>query len=842
MRLLALAVAVVIVLSAGAVVLSLGAGSGKERNDVEARGITYWTGEISVHIKHFRADPSLDSIGDPDPYFVVFINDQEFKSPTWDGESDFYPDWWANATVTTRDKVVWIEISAWDEDSGLYGRDDLIDIDPGYGFSLDLIYNLETHSWAGDVTGNNASGNRGCDWGEIWFDITSTPDLENSGDQSISLPYHGYGRLDSSYGDGSDTYQFYLYNGYNVDIYLDPSPLGDFAIYLYDPDNMLVGSSNSGGYGAMEEIHATINTPGQYKLIVSTVKGYGEYSLSINAGRYDVVDAQKLNIDTRGLYLLSRDWSNINLRVMDYDAEITLSNPTSESGYVHVNFFNLDPDYMVTNYESFAYRGNYSLSLDIPLNASETKTITLKPWYDPQGDFWVFAMGDNRPGSGVYDHPYEQGPEFTTFTYYYTSVIKSPIGFDNGDLVAGFGGALVTEWGGTSVDALDYVYDMEYNRFYMLTGTHDVFFFTTVGNHDVSRHPYTSCSSTLIPSFPHEGEYVYQEYLGPLYYSLNFSNSHFVFPDTYQEGFWHHGKWTYGDGETPWWYARDPGNNNTTAHYGGYIYGRQLDWLRNDLASSQSYQHRIVVMHIPIITAPDREDNLNDSFLNYSNRVQVMQIFKQYNVDYMVVAHVHNYTPYYTNLDVVNGEYNVTSSHEPQGEYSVFTLMTGGAGAHNAYEGWGVPDIEGSYHFVLMHVQGDTITYHVYKYENLTDSNGNPLTTVSYLGANDGSSTSEYGLIKNDAIYKFPYIRMKFYMSNDADDYVAFSETYGNYAKTYMHKFKDYTVVYVETFVDSNSQNKIHVYSPTLPEFPAITMPLLIVLVAMIAVALRRKP
>jgi len=246
-------------------------------------------------------------------------------------------------------------------------------------------------------------------------------------------------------------------------------------------------------------------------------------------------------------------------------------------------------------------------------------------------------------------------------------------------------------------------------------------------------------------------------------------------------------------------------------------------------------------MHIPIIVPPEREDNFNDAFLNYTNRVEVMQIFKQYKVDYMVVAHLHNYTSYYTNLDVVNGTLNVTSSNDSQGIYSIFTLMTGGAGAHNAYEGWGVPDIEGSYHFVLMHIQGDTITYHVYKYENITDSNGNPLTTVSYLGSNDGSSTSEYGLIKNNARYRFPYIRMKFYMSNDADDYVAFSETYGNYAKTYQHKFKDYTVVYVETFADGYSDNKIHVYSPTVPEFPAMTAPLLILLISMLAVAFRRR-
>ena len=850
MRLLVIIAAVLVVLSAGAAVLNVHQRTHSAVSN-ESKGLFYWSGVVSVHIKYVKVDPSLDTLGDPDVYFVVFINDQKFVSPET-SDDEFLVNWWANATLTTRDDVVWIEISAWDDDSGLYGRDDLIDLDPGYGFSLDLIYNLRTHSWGGDVTGNNASGNRECDWGKIWFEITSTPDLEDSGDRSVSLPYEGYGRLDSSkvviggstkaqFYDGSDTYKFYLYNGDSVDIYMQPSPLGDYAIYLYDPDNFLVASSNNAGYGGMEEIHVTVNTPGEYKLIVATVKGYGEYYLNINNPLHRVVNAQSVNVDEKGAYILSKDWSNINVRVMDYHITLTLSNPTGTSGYVRINFVNLDPDYLVSNFESNAHRGNYSLSILVPLNASETKNVKLDPWYDPQGNFWVFAMGDNRPGSGVYDHPYLQGPEFTLFTYYYTHVIKTPVGFDNGDLVAGFGGALVTEWGNTSVDALDYVYDMQYNRFYMHTGLYDVFFFTTIGNHDVSRHPYKECSSTLVPSFPYEGEHVYEEYLGKLYYSVNFSNTHIVFPDTYQEGYWHHDNWTYGEGEIPWWYARNPGANNSTAHYGGYIYAKQLQWLQSDLAASQNYENRIVVMHIPIIVPPGRDDNFNDAFLNYSNRVQVMQIFKDYKVNYMVVAHLHNYTFYYTNLDVVNGTLNVTSTTTPHGIYSIPTLMTGGAGAHNAYEGWGVPDIEGSYHFVLMHVNNSTITYHVYKYENLTDSNGNPLTTVTYMGANNGESTSEYGLIKNDAIYKFPYIRMKFYMSNEADDYVAFSETYGTYNKVYEHRFKDYTVVYVETFVSNNSENKIHVYSPTVPEFPAFTVPMIIILGAIVAVGLKRK-
>ncbi len=820
MKLVVGVVIAVLVFSMGAALIS----SATNHHANITKGITERTVTISVHISHFKCDPNLDTIGKPDPYFVVFINQKEIKSKVWDGEDDFSPDWTATTTLKTRDPVVWIEISAWDKDSGLYGRDDLIDIDPGDGFSLDLIYNINTHSWAGDVTGTSASGNRPYDWGEIQFDITSTTGTSSN----VNLPYSGFGRLDPEYGNSEDTYIFNA-NG-DVNIYMEPNPSADYALYLYNSAGNMIASSNGGGMGAAESISKNLPS-GQYRIVVKSVSGYGEYYLSINGNSGGVVNAQYVEVHTEKAYLLSKDWANINIRMMGYHVHVTLYNPTSTAGYVRVHFLNIDPDYMITNFENSTTRGEYSLTVILHLNSSETKSIYLHPWYEPKNDFWIFAMGDNRPGCGIYDHPYEQGPEYTLFTHYYTDVIRTPIGWDDGDLVAGFGGSLVTEWKGLSLDALDYVYEMEYNRLYMLTGTHDSFFFTSIGNHDVSRH---------YDQPQHEGEHIYEEYLGNLYYSFDFSNTHFVFPDDYQDGFWHHGQWTFGSGETPWWYATDPGSDKPTAHYGGYIYGDQLQWLKNDLASAQSKTHRIVVMHMPLKVPPSRKENLNDEFINYTNRLQVMNIFEKYHVDYLVVAHIHNYTYYYTNLDTVNGTLNVTTSMHPEGKYSVFTLLTGGAGAHNNYE-WLVPAIEGSYHFVLIHVQGDSISYKVYKYENLTDSNGNPLTTVSYEGSNDGTETSESATIHNGAIYSFPYIRLKFKLSNDGSNYVAYSNSYGSYEKVYQHKFKDYTVVYVESYVGPHSDNTVSVHSAPVPEFPPLTIPLVVLLVIVLAIGIKRK-
>ncbi len=831
MRMIVGVIVVVVLLAAGLAVIS---GNGiYKTQDTSSKSITYWTGQITVHIGKFKCDPSLDLIGDPDPYFVVFINDKEIKSKVWNNQHEIDANWNATATITTRDPAVWIEISAWDKDSGLYGRDDLIDIDPTDGFSLDLIYNLQTHTWAGDVSGNNASGNRPYDWGDIWFDITSTP--ESKSVSNVQLPFSGYGRINPQVDDStkSSTPNYKIYNfkveaHKTISVTMQPNPNADYALYLYGPDNKEVAYSDMGGKGVVERIYTTAKTSGIYTLKVVDVSGYGAYSLNINTKAVNTLDARLLKIGMeKDIYVLSRDWANINIRAMGYYMSFLIYNPTSVSGVVHIHFFNVDPDYLVTNFENETTRGKYSLTIDLHLNASQAKTVDVQPWYVPSDNFWVFAMGDNRPGCGIYDHPYNQGPEFTTFMYYYTNVIRTPIGWDDGDLVAGFGGALVTEWKGISVDAMDYVYDMEYNRFYMLSGTHDVFFFTTVGNHDVTRHP---------DQPEHAGEHIYEEYLGNLYYSFNYSNTHFVFPDDYQDGFWHHGNWSFGKGETPWWYGSDG-----TYNYGGYIYGKQLVWLKHDLAASQSYTHRVVVMHMPIIPPPSRQDNLNDGFSNYTDRSVVMNIFKDYRVDYLVVAHIHNYTYYYTNYD----DGKVTSSMTPQGQYSIFTLLTGGAGAHNAYQDWGVPAIEGSYHFVLIHIDGGSITYHVYKYENLTDSNGNPLTSVVYEGANDGSETDAWGVVHNNAIYNFPYIRMKFYMSPDKSDYVAYSKELGTFQHVYEHKFKDYTVVYVDTSAPAHMDNEVHVYSasssPATPEFSSMALPLLVILVIIVAAAFRRK-
>ena len=658
---------------------------GKSVNMQVSKGFTYWSGTIYVDIYNLTCDPNGDW-GDgltpaPDIYYIVSVNDQRQTSPEWSNTYEVTDPWTAQFSITTRDKFVWIEIEVFDRDPA--NLDDyIIDIDPSPGYALDLVFSLETGTWAGDTTEGHAIGDLPQNWAEIYFNIR-----------------------------------------------MDPSP----------------------------------NPP-------------------------QTINPANLNINYKGLYLLGMDDSNIYFRVQDFYPSLEISNPTSSAGTLFVHLANLDPDFITFgDYDSYASRGVYSATLALDISAHSTINIYPHPWYQSD-DFWFFAMGDNRPGSGVSmfgveDGPYSPSREYRTFAYYFTDVVNPIWGVNDGDLVAGYGGGLI-------IDDTDYnglpSYDIQFRTLYMLTGLSGSFFFACEGNHDPPRYSW-------MPR--HSSEYIFKEYFGDLYYSFNYSNTHVLILDSYEDKAWSDG--------TNWW----EWNGNPT--YGGYIYGEQLQWIKRDLQASSSYTHKIAVFHHPIENKPDGDHGDNSEFFNETNAVELVNTFLQYGVDYIIVGHVHNYSFYYT---YINGS-SVSSSYSPQPN-SIPTLMTGGGGAHNAVD-WIVPDIEGSYHFCLVHVTPNGYQHYLYKYEDITDSNGNPLTTIEFLGSNDGSINDLRAIIHNQASKSFPYIRLKFYMQSGYS-YAAYSNTTQSYEKIYQKDFGDYTVVYVETNVSAYQDKEIRVFVPQL--------------------------
>lgn len=159
----------------------------------------------------------IDRLSDPDFYVKVFINDEEFISPTWyDTKYVDDPQW--SATVNVPDDVEWVNITIqlWDANpsgdvlcdlSGVSfdeSQDDLEnDVTPFDIQYVDLQYNIKTGHWTGgdglnqnsywsmpDVSGYGRLN--GCDDGsiyqndldcELWFDI-----YQNDHD-SDDIPY-----------------------------------------------------------------------------------------------------------------------------------------------------------------------------------------------------------------------------------------------------------------------------------------------------------------------------------------------------------------------------------------------------------------------------------------------------------------------------------------------------------------------------------------------------------------------------------------------------------------------------------------------------------------------------
>jgi hypothetical protein len=146
----------------------------------------------------------IDLISDPDFYVKVFINDEEFISPTWyDTKYVEDPQWSATLNVPDDDENVNVTIQLWDSNSN---SDKLCDLSENYGdfeenYEVNLYYNLKTGHWTGDDWlipiwgGSDKSGYgrlNGCDDNsfyqnnldcELYFDIYQN-DFDNDG-----IPY-----------------------------------------------------------------------------------------------------------------------------------------------------------------------------------------------------------------------------------------------------------------------------------------------------------------------------------------------------------------------------------------------------------------------------------------------------------------------------------------------------------------------------------------------------------------------------------------------------------------------------------------------------------------------------
>jgi DNA repair exonuclease SbcCD nuclease subunit len=146
-------------------------------------------------------------------------------------------------------------------------------------------------------------------------------------------------------------------------------------------------------------------------------------------------------------------------------------------------------------------------------------------------------------------------------------------------------------------------YSIEYKKCYELIQLFDVPTFLVPGNHDGYNR------------FREDGLKIWQKYFGPLYYSFDFGNYHFIGVNSF-----------------------------IVLNWGGSIQEDQLNWIKNDLNNNDANLTFMFLHHNPLW------DTKSDSLLRmgYKNREKFLTLIDEQNVDMVLAGHIHK--------DTVNNE------------------------------------------------------------------------------------------------------------------------------------------------------------------------------------------
>ena len=153
---------------------------------------------LTVDIVAIRALDEIENRSNPDFFINLFINGEEFISPTWNDHAYLYDIWSVQKDVADDIETVDIAIELWDSDDLLNTRCDISKKanvnDDGYG--VNFVYNIKTGHWYGDdySIGDGSGYGRVCGSGdgsiytdendcELWFNIYQN-DYDND-----TLPY-----------------------------------------------------------------------------------------------------------------------------------------------------------------------------------------------------------------------------------------------------------------------------------------------------------------------------------------------------------------------------------------------------------------------------------------------------------------------------------------------------------------------------------------------------------------------------------------------------------------------------------------------------------------------------
>ncbi|MEM3445219.1 MAG: metallophosphoesterase [Thermoplasmata archaeon] len=717
---------------------------------------------VLVHLDYFICDPDLDPwiAGDPDPFFVVHVEEQYQTTGVYAGMHEIYLNLNLSFTIYPKNPVILIRIEAWDDDTGLTLGNDEIDIDPNAGTALDLWYNLVTKSWCGDTNTTIAAGDASSDWGILAFYIDAEPlsPLEY-GDVRFSYLnteniYIG-GVLKSQFKNNLKDYQFSVTSAMTLEFTFMTSNGLTVNIEIYTGNQVIAARNFTGFWGTGFNA-----TPGNYGIRIGCAGGSGTIETGFCASPFKALSTGNIVFQVSGnIELIGSGQNYAMLRMSGMSGKVSITNTGSIAGTAFIAIRNIEPDMFEFRNATTNALGRNTVLLSISIAGGETKVVEIMPWYVPE-DYWYVFMSDSQPpfttppGGNV-----EQSVHFLNIINQ-TNLLNPPLILHAGDFVDGLGCMDEDYMYGTGYTSP--VNDYEYGECMEALSYLQNFIAPAVGNHDVSRGHTQGL-----------GEAHYREWLAPLYYSFDYGNLHVIVLDTYED-------------QDSWWFVGNKGM------YGGYIYGTQLNWLYNEIQSA-TRPVSVVMMHHSLALPPNPNPDwtVNETFINRTNALQVFTLLSG-NISQLYCGHIHDYI-----------EYNLTSTGSDvisTGSPGLPCLMAGNAGGDldNQYFPY--------YGFVMAHLNGSQIVEHRIIRE---DQFG---LSITYNATNDGSASEIRAEIVNTGT-EIPWLRLKFVVSGAYEQYLAYSLTRNISLPLYSHNFGNYTVVYVHLNSPAQSAESV-VVSP----------------------------
>ena len=245
-----------------------------------------------------------------------------------------------------------------------------------------------------------------------------------------------------------------------------------------------------------------------------------------------------------------------------------------------------------------------------------------------------------------------------------------------------------------------YLISYDYKECYKILQLFDVPTFLCPGNHD---------GQIVLRK---DGLDFWKKYFGPLNYSFNYGNYHFIAVNSYC--------WPS--------YQRTP-MLLPTYNWGGYIDDNEIKWVENDLKKNENATLTFMFLHHnPIWETKD--DSIFKFRSEYHNRKKLLSLIEKYGVDMVLSGHVH-----YDNVTIINGTIYIT------------TTTTASDHGENAY--WG---------YRLVKIKNDAILSYNYKEPKYSI----PSYHINFTFIDSYTAVVENNLIKNITVL------VKFFVPTDS--------------------------------------------------------------------------